>query len=714
MKIVVTTNRWRNDPASRELVDFLNANAAEMGLEEAVLYYDFPAYADYEASVWRPDLLLFSPEKGFFAIRNFAPSIFQRSPEDIDDIDVSLGDFTSNLHSKLIKSRKLRKTRTSTIFEIHPIILMPSDIDVAEETLAELDSELCQSYESLKLYFENVSDIELTEDEVSEVRSVVEGAKALSRVNARVVKDPLKQPLAQMLAKIEKEITNFDEKQRRIALVDVGGPARIRGLAGSGKTVILAMKAAHLHLNDPDANILFTFFTKSLRSTIKTLVTKFFRQYSDSDPDWKRIQIRHGWGGRSIPGVYSDACMRAGFAPLTFGDSKRLPGGRKDPFAAICADLIQKTQVKPYYDHVLIDEGQDFPASFYKLALALTKGERDRQSIVWAYDELQDIMNVKIRPPSELFGFDEKGTPLVDLDRSSPHIPPGSENDAVLSKAYRNQRDVLVSAHALGFGIYGTMVQMLESAEHWEDVGYEVPSGKLIKGENVVVNRPDMNSPLNISDIDGVPLISSFKASNLTTEADWVATQIKEFLDLGLEPEEVLVISLDDRSAKAYLSTIAEQLAKMDIPSNNIIADPYNEPPFSILGKVTLSTVYRAKGNEAALVFAVGVDAIREETRSGRNKLFTAFTRTKAWLRVSGIGKGARTVLRELDKAKECSPKLKFIMPDLNEIDTIQRGFSKKAMIAQAARKKYIKELKAAGLSEDEIAEELQRDLSGE
>ncbi|MBE7182051.1 MAG: hypothetical protein INR71_12750 [Terriglobus roseus] len=77
---------------------------------------------------------------------------------------------------------------------------------------------------------------------------------------------------------MENEIANFDEKQRHIALVDVGGPARIRGLAGSGKTVILAMKAAHIHLVNPDGLILITFFTKSLRATIKSLeaVTDLF------------------------------------------------------------------------------------------------------------------------------------------------------------------------------------------------------------------------------------------------------------------------------------------------------------------------------------------------------------------------------------------------------------------------------------------------------
>lgn len=181
-----------------------------------------------------------------------------------------------------------------------------------------------------------------------------------------------------------------------------------------------------------------------------------------------------------------------------------------------------------------------------------------------------------------------------------------------------------------------------------------------------------------------------------------------------LGPEEILIISLDDRHAKPYLAKIAEGLAFGGVASNNVIADPYNEPPFTITGKVTLSTVYRAKGNEAAVVFAVGVDAVETKSRDGRNKLFTAFTRSKAWLRVSGIGDNASGTLKELKTAYDKSPSLEFVMPDLQAIETIQRGFSKKQAAARAAKEAFVKKLRAAGFSDEEIEEELQQALSGD
>lgn len=707
LEVVVTTGRWKNDPTSRSLVAYLQERQNDLGLDDAVLYYDFPAYIDYEASIFRPDVLLLSPLHGFIAIRVFDGTIFQRSRESISEIDAALDDFSSNLHSRLIRSRELRKSRTTSIVEINTAILFSEDPGSGLRS-ADIESEVCISLDALAKFIKSVENDLLTPTAVAEVRSVVEGAKALARPNKRIIENPEKQPLAVALAHLDGEIANFDEKQRHIALVDVGGPARIRGLAGSGKTVILAMKAAHIHLTSPDAKILVTFYTKSLRATIKTLITKFYRIYSDTDPDWKRIQVRHGWGGSAIPGVYSEACGRAGRRPLTLPEAKRAAKRGETPFGAACSDLLSSGLVRPYYDHVLIDEGQDFPDSFYKLAFHLCKGDRDKKSIVWAYDELQDIMNVKIRQPIELFGLGSDGLPLVDLDRTAGQAPPGATNDAVLSKAYRNQRDVLVTAHALGFGIYGNIVQLLESAEHWEDVGYKVLTGALKKGAKVEIERPDNNSPLNISEVGGFPTIDSYSAANIESEIAWVAESIKEFIAAGLEPNEILVISLDDRHARRYLSGIAEILASSQISSNNVIADPYNEPPFSISGKVTLSTVYRAKGNEAAAVFAVGLDAVETRLRDGRNKIFTAFTRSKAWLRVSGIVPSAAPILKELAKASKKAPRLEFIMPDLKAIETIQRGFSKKQAAARKAREQYLRNLRAAGLSEEEIEEELQ------
>ncbi|MGZ8996644.1 MAG: hypothetical protein ACXW3P_09170, partial [Rhodospirillales bacterium] len=83
--------------------------------------------------------------------------------------------------------------------------------------------------------------------------SGLEGAKALGRSVRRRVDDPAKKPAAAALSNLEEEIARFDSQQRYVALTNLACPQRIRGLAGSGKTVILAMKAALAHIEKPSA-----------------------------------------------------------------------------------------------------------------------------------------------------------------------------------------------------------------------------------------------------------------------------------------------------------------------------------------------------------------------------------------------------------------------------------------------------------------------------
>jgi superfamily I DNA and RNA helicase len=188
-------------------------------------------------------------------------------------------------------------------------------------------------------------------------------------------------------------------------------------------------------------------------------------------------------------------------------------------------------------------------------------------------------------------------------------------------------------------------------------------------------------------------------------EFAWVVNQVREFIEGGLQPEDVLIVALDDRNARSYFRGISEGLAEVGISSNNIMADPYTEPPFLIPGKVTLSTVYRAKGNEASVVCAVGVDGVATGTRSGRNKLFTAFTRTKAWLRVSGFNGAAAGVSEEIESAMKHFPYIEFKMPDLKKVELIQRDLSARNVRAKKIRDEFTKRMRSEGFTDDEIAD---------
>jgi superfamily I DNA and RNA helicase len=331
-----------------------------------------------------------------------------------------------------------------------------------------------------------------------------------------------------------------------------------------------------------------------------------------------------------------------------------------------------------------------------------------KKNIVWAYDELQNILNIQIRSAETLFGVDGTGNPKLSLERAAARLQYGQINDSVLTKCYRNQREVLVTAHALGFGLYGSqIVQMLESIKHWEDVGYEHISGEYMIGSKIKLKRPEKNSPISISSAS-LPMIDTFEASGIRQEVDWTADTVASFIEKGLHPHHIMIIVLDDRNARTYLRAIASRLNEKQISTNNLLADRYSDPPFWIDNMVTLSTVYRAKGNEAPLVIVNGIDAVNGKVRRDRNKIFTAFTRSKAWLRVSGIGPLASRFFVEMETAGGLLPNLEFVLPDLKQVELIQRDLSDRTDRLKKVREEYLTQLAEIGFSEEEAEEALQ------
>jgi hypothetical protein len=323
LDVLVTTDRISNDPVGRDFISYLRANATELSLEDGALYYDFPTYSDYETVAHRPDLLLVSACHGLLAIRlvnGLDPTNLTAAM--LTPIDESLAQFCSILIGRLLKSRVLRRGLSNLLFDVTPLLFVSSarqDIELSDLE----NTKVVRSQMGFEALLSTRKSEPLSHEMTAEIRSVIEGAKALTRPQKRIIENPDRQKPAAALVALEAEIANFDQRQRKAALVTIPGPQRIRELAGSGKTVILAMKAAHLHLTRPEEKILVTFFTRSLRTSLKTLITRFFRNYKDEDPDWNRIHIRHGWGGATLPGVYSDAARRHSLTPLTFGAARQ-------------------------------------------------------------------------------------------------------------------------------------------------------------------------------------------------------------------------------------------------------------------------------------------------------------------------------------------------------------------------------------------------------
>jgi superfamily I DNA and RNA helicase len=215
-----------------------------------------------------------------------------------------------------------------------------------------------------------------------------------------------------VLRKLEEEIANLDKWQKAATIESPEGPQRIRGIAGSGKTVVLALKASYLHVLNPEWTIVVTFHTRSLYDQFQDLIRRFTIEQTGTEPDWSKLRVMHAWGGVDRDGVYTEMAAVSGVTPRNYIYGKTSYGSR-GAFAGVCRELLataSQRELAPIFDAVLIDEAQDLPEPFFHLIYRFTRAPK---RIVWAYDELQNLSEASVPPLEDLFGRDKSGNPRV-------------------------------------------------------------------------------------------------------------------------------------------------------------------------------------------------------------------------------------------------------------------------------------------------------------
>ncbi|MGY1460352.1 DEAD/DEAH box helicase [Bacillus toyonensis] len=470
---------------------------------------------------------------------------------------------------------------------------------------------------------------------------------------------------------IEKEIANLDQWQKKAAFEVPEGPQRVRGLAGSGKTVVLALKAAYLHAQHPDWDIAVTFYTRALGQQFRDMITNFSFEFLGHKPNFKKLHILHAWGNNEELGVYSVTSRSINITPMNFNSAKAAYG-RVNAFEGICNKLLQNipNSYVPVYDAILIDEAQDMPISFFKVCYKITKSPK---RIVFAYDELQNLSNLSMPDLKDMFGVDEEGLPLVNLDSGDNE----AQQDIVLPICYRNSRWTLTLAHALGFGVYrdGGLVQLFKDLELWDDIGYRRISGELDYNSRVVLKRKESSSPRYFDELIGPEEAIEVKSfEDVYQQYKWVSEEIaNDILEEELDPDDILVIFPEAYYAKKEYMDFRQFLASKNIDS--ILAGVTSDrDTFRIEDTVTCSSIYRAKGNEAPKVYIVNAEhcAAGSEMIRLRNTLFTAITRSRAWVKICGVGPSMKIITDEVEKCVDREYVLDFKVPTIEELDRMR------------------------------------------
>ena len=452
---------------------------------------------------------------------------------------------------------------------------------------------------------------------------------------------------AYMINEANALIEKYDHAQMDAILGDMTGIQRIRGMAGSGKTVVLARKAVEIFMAHRDWTIVITYSTRALKEQLVRYISKFYADKNDGELyDSDKIRIMQAWGSASAIGVYYDVCKHHGIVPLNFTQAKT-KYGKDRAFSKACEEVLKAVpEMDKMYDCILIDEAQDFDKSFLSLCLKILGNEK---RLVYAYDELQQLNEETMPTPKEIFGEE-------------------IQNDTPLTVCYRNQSPVIVTAHAIGMGMYREEdylpLQMPSSPNVWEAIGYR-SDGEIKDDVEVTLYRTPETSP-ELLKVDKNEIIDFISYSNFTELKEALIQFLKDDIEKEkLLPSDIMVIDMDGIGSLSNRANIMSMIDLDDDYKGDLsihMAGSLSPEDFFREDSIVYTSIFRAKGNETFMVYIVNAQRCINSLvpRSDRNALFTAITRSKGWVRVMGYGEEMQSLCKEFEEVKKNGFRLHF------------------------------------------------------
>lgn len=653
MPIDVIRGTTRKEASSAALIECIEQKPDLSG----VLFIGYPIIATANGP-YLVDALLVSGDMGIV--------IFDLvEGTDLGDHEERQDDAANKLEAKLKSHPELMRRRDLAI-PIQPISFAPA---FASQSLSNgTDDYPLTNRNTLVACLQGLNWSNRTDEVFRSALSVIENTSTIRRsVTRRAVDD--EDSRGAKLKRLEDAIATLDSGQNRAVIETVDGVQRIRGLAGSGKTIVLALKAAYLHAHYPDWRIAVTFNTRSLKGQFRRFINTFCLAQIGTEPDWEKLRVINSWGAPGKPdrdGMYYEFCRVHDVDYLDFRRA-RARYGMNSAFAQACRTALREaTGTATVYDAIMVDEAQDLSPDFLHLCHRLL-GPQKR--LIYAYDELQSLTDSSLPAPEQIFGDDQSAL----------------SNDLVLQRCYRNSRPVLATAHALGFGIYRKprdqdeigLVQMFDHPRLWEEIGYRRTAGDLQPGRCVTLARNSETSPLFLEDHSEIDdLVQFISFASAAEQADWLAKEIARNLSGDeLRPDDIMVINPDPVSTRTQVGPIRRRLLDAGIQCHLAGVDTASDVFGGDLDSVTFTGIHRAKGNEAAMVYIINAQdcyAARFSLAQIRNRLFTAITRSKAWIRVLGIGNDMDDLIDEYRQLKSRGFELQFTYPTQKQRDNLK------------------------------------------
>jgi superfamily I DNA and RNA helicase len=471
--------------------------------------------------------------------------------------------------------------------------------------------------------------------DVSEIQTIkiVFGDSDIINPPTPVEPDLQEGTLGLIIARNDVDDKHLSEDQKSLSGLRIGGfPRVIRGVAGSGKTVVLAIQAARYVaanmttadlFSDDNRSIGIVCFNRSLVPMLRRHVQLAYRQRTqEALPSGVRINHINGLMYRLIT---TDKLL-----PLEYVKTPGTTGA--DRANAYLAQIAKFADEAPEHyssvllDAIFVDEGQDLEVEEFALLLSLLKPDpvTGEKTLVIFYDDAQNLYARK-RPVWKDLG--------IDVQRG--------DRSRVMKECFRNTTEIVELAFNVLLGTASVdpakvQTRAFSNVAELKQAGLveEVAGYYLVKFTERRFDKP---------------VVKEFRSRE--EERNWISMEVFRLItEEQVRPEHILILCPTIEECKQLQSVMSSNMGQT--PQVKGFRRPYvDEEKDEFIfqdGHLTISTTNSAKGYDAQIVLMAATDRISTEP-DGRASFYVSATRAKLLLYITGLNV-IGTLLQEAQK----------------------------------------------------------------
>ena len=390
------------------------------------------------------------------------------------------------------------------------------------------------------------------------------------------------------------EIKALDLSQELIAKNIGDGHRILKGVAGSGKTLVLACRAKYLKTIYPDYKILVVCYNNSLCNHLRQMFGDDFNE---------KIEV-----------LNFHSLVKSVTNTKLFILKNEKQAEYNSRVGNILIDHLEQNKIDQanLYDAILIDEGQDFAQEWIIGLSKLVKAETN--NILFCYDPAQNIFNRK-KPSWRSVGLQVQGKKPVEL-----------------LKCYRNTKEILDVAKEF---LNPQLLDNLQDSDEYDRV-LDPDTDECQTGEYP----------------------SIYHENDVRNLADLIARKIRQLLKSNMAARDIAVLQVKSAEYDIFVAALKEKLTAYcpDVELDFIFSSADKKALNLQKNSIKIMNVESSKGLEFPHVFFIGLDYMprlgeNRDVDSERKLAYVGMTRAQNKLFILGCeNKGFLADIKEIQQ----------------------------------------------------------------